>query len=69
MSIEAWIERAVIDRLDTDEGAAEFFRRRAQGATGDGLSALLALAPHAPPMPGDELPEGWSASEAGLGAR
>ena len=57
ISVEEWVSRAVAERLDTAEGAQEFFRRRAAGATGQGLQRILDAAPDVPPMPGDELPE------------
>jgi len=41
------------------ETAAEFFRRRAEGARPGDLSAVLARVPDRDPDPGDELPEGW----------
>jgi hypothetical protein len=41
--------------LATDEGAREFFRRRAAGATGERLRAALDAVPDNPPDPGDEL--------------
>jgi hypothetical protein len=38
------------------ETAAEFFRRRAAGASPADLKPFLHAAPDVPPMPGDELP-------------
>ena len=55
VSLEDWVSRAVAERLDTDEGAREFFRRRADGATGDALRRALDAVPDSPPDPGDEL--------------
>ena len=55
VSLEEWVSRAVADRLDTDEGAREFFRRRAAGATGSALRRALDAVPDNPPDPGDEL--------------
>jgi len=60
VALEGWVSRAVVERLDTIEGAREFFRRRAQGAgSGEAAIRFLQSAPDAPPMPGDGLPEGW----------
>lgn len=55
VSLEEWVSRAVAERLDTDEGAREFFRRRAAGTTGDALRRALDAVPDNPPDPGDEL--------------
>jgi len=55
VSLEDWVSRAVTERLDTPEGAREFFRRRASGATGEGLGRALDAVPNRPPDPGDEL--------------
>jgi len=38
------------------ETAAEFLKRRAGNATGDGLKAFLDRVPDVEPDPGDELP-------------
>jgi hypothetical protein len=37
VTVDQWVSRAVVERLDTDEGAREYFRRRAAGATGGAL--------------------------------
>jgi hypothetical protein len=55
VSLEEWVSRAVAERLDTNEGAREFFRRRAVGATGDALGRALDAVPSRAPEPGDEL--------------
>jgi hypothetical protein len=55
VSLEEWVSRAVAEHLDTTEGAREFFRRRAAGATGDALGRALDAVPSRPPDPGDEL--------------
>src|SRR3546814_12275001 len=49
-----------IDRPRKGETAAEFFRRRSQGSTLDGLDRILAKVPDRPPEPGDDSPEGWT---------
>lgn len=45
--------------IHTGEKAAEFFRRRAEGAKTGDLRAVLARVPDREPDPGDELPERW----------
>jgi hypothetical protein len=55
VSLEEWVSRAVAERLDTDEGAREFFRRRAAGASPGALGRALDAVPDNPPDPGDEL--------------
>jgi hypothetical protein len=57
VSLNQWISVAVAQKIAVVETAAQFFKRRANGATGDGLLAVLDKVPDAPPMPGDELPE------------
>ena len=54
VTVDQWVSRAVVERLDTDEGAREYFRRRAAGATGEALRAALDAVPDNPPEPGDE---------------
>ena len=46
-------------KVDAVKTAAEFFRRRAEGARPGDLGAILARVPDRDPDPGDELPEGW----------
>jgi hypothetical protein len=55
VTLEEWLSRVVAERLDTPEGAREFFRRRAVGAAGDNLGRALDAVPSCPPDPGDEL--------------
>jgi hypothetical protein len=55
VSLEEWVSRAVTERLDTIEGAREFFRRRAAGATREALGRVLDAVPNRPPDPGDEF--------------
>jgi len=55
VSLEEWVARAVAERLDTMEGAREFFRLRAAGAIGDPLGRALDAVPSRTPDPGDEL--------------
>lgn len=55
ITLEEWVSRAVAERLDTSEGAREFFRRRSVGSKGDALGRALDAVPDLPPDPGDEL--------------
>ena len=55
VSLEKWISLAVASKLDTDEGAHEFFRSRAEGAKPADIQEIFEALPKAPPMPGDEL--------------
>lgn len=60
VSLNQWIATAVAQKVGVVETAAEFFKRRANGRTGDGLGRILNKVPNRPPEPGDELPEGWN---------
>ena len=55
--VEQWIYEALKTKLDT----AEFFLRRQNAKGGTTLSDFLDRASN-PPDPGDELPEGWTAT-------
>jgi hypothetical protein len=55
VSLEEWVTRALTERLDTADGAREYFRRRAAGASGDALCRALDAVPSRTPDPGDEL--------------
>ena len=55
VSLDIWVTSAVAQKIGVVETAAEFFRRRAEGA-GKGLSSYLNMIPDHTPMPGDELP-------------
>jgi hypothetical protein len=59
VSLNQWIAVAVAQKIGVVETAAEFFARRAEGHSVDGLKRALAKVPDGPPEPGDELPEGW----------
>jgi hypothetical protein len=60
VSLDIWVTSALAQKIGVVETAEEFFKRRAVGA-GKGLQHYLDKVPDAPPDPGDELPEGWSA--------
>ncbi len=55
VSLNQWIVAAVAHRVGAAEASTEFFRRRAEWATGEGLLHLLENAPDVPPMEDDEL--------------
>ena len=55
VSLNQWISAAVAQKVGAVEEAALFFARRADGATGNDLMAVLAMAPDAPPATGDAL--------------
>jgi len=59
VSLNQWIAAAVAQKVGAVETAAEFFRRRGEGAKPGDLRATLARVPDRAPDPGDELPEGW----------
>jgi len=56
VSLNQWIAAAVAEKVGVMETAAEFFTKRAGGATGEGLMRFLKKAPMVPPQPGDEAP-------------
>jgi len=53
VSLNQWIAVAVAQKVGVVETAADFFKRRVDGATGDGMLAFLENAPDLPQ--GDEL--------------
>ena len=55
VSLNQWIAAAVAEKVGVVETAAEFFRKRAGRATGDGLLKYLRTAPKTEPDP-DDLP-------------
>lgn len=56
VSLDQWIAAAVAEKVGAAETAAEFFRRRARGATADDLGRVLAKVGCAEPEPEDALP-------------
>jgi HicB family len=56
VSLNQWIAVAVAQKIGAVETAAEFFKRRAAGATREDFLRMLGRVPDNPPMPGDELP-------------
>ena len=61
VSLNQWIATAVAQKVGVVETAADFFKRRADGRTGDGMGRILDKVSSGPPEPGDELPAGWNA--------
>lgn len=59
VSLNHWISVAVAQQVAATETAADFFRRRADGASRNDMLAVLAKVPNRPPLEGDELPEGY----------
>lgn len=55
VSLNQWIAVAVAEKIGVVETAAEFFRKRAGGATGKGLMKFLRHAPKTPPEAEDTL--------------
>jgi len=53
VSLNQWIAVAVAEKVGVVETAAEFFKRRAKGATGKGLMRFLRQAPKTHPEPED----------------
>lgn len=53
VSLNQWIASAVAQKVGVAETAAEFFKKRAGAATGDGLMKFLRNAPNVPPEPED----------------
>lgn len=54
VSLNQWIAAAVAEKVGVVETAAEFFRKRAGQATGEGLMKFLRRAPDVKPEPQDE---------------
>ena len=53
VSLNQWIAVAVAEKIGVVETAADFFKRRAQGATGTGLMKFLRRAPKVSPAAED----------------
>lgn len=53
VSLNQWIAVAVAEKVGVVETAAEFFKRRAKGATGKRLMKFLRQAPKTTPEPED----------------
>jgi hypothetical protein len=55
VSLNQWIAAAVAEKVGVVETAAEFFKRRAQGAKGKGLAKFLRKARKVAPDPEDAI--------------
>jgi hypothetical protein len=55
VSLNQWIAAAVAEKIGVVETAAEFFKKRAGKAKGDGLMKFLQKAPNVAPSAEDEL--------------
>jgi hypothetical protein len=53
VSLNQWIAAAVAEKVGVVETAAEFFKKRAGKATGEGLMRFLGTAPTSRPEPED----------------
>jgi hypothetical protein len=56
VSLNQWIASAVAEKVGVVETAAEFLKRRAGAATGEGFATFLDRVPDVPADPGDEMP-------------
>jgi hypothetical protein len=54
-SLQQWVSSILEERFRLDRHTEEFFKKRSEGATGNGLRWALDNAPDRPPDPGDEL--------------
>lgn len=54
VSLSQWVSIAVAQKIGSVETAAEFFKRRSQGADQVDFLEILHNAPDRPPDPGDE---------------
>ena len=62
VSLNQWIASAVAQKVGVVETARDFLGRRAGGATGKRMSALLDLVPAAEPVENDRLPSSTAGS-------
>ena len=58
VSLYQWIAVAVAEKIGVIETAAEFFKKRAAGASGKGLAKFLRSAPKVAPEPEDAIERG-----------
>jgi hypothetical protein len=55
VSLNQWIAVAVAQKVGVSETAAEFFARRTDAASGQGLTGFLENAPDVPPYDDDRI--------------
>jgi hypothetical protein len=55
VSLNQWIASAVAQKVGVVETAADFFKRRAKGASGKGLAKFIRRAPKVVPEAGDRF--------------
>jgi hypothetical protein len=55
VSLDQWVSLAVAQKIGSAEAAAEFFRRRAEGADPQRFLEILRSVPDRAPEPGDEV--------------
>ncbi|HTW56596.1 MAG TPA: hypothetical protein VMD99_00555 [Terriglobales bacterium] len=55
VSLNQWIASAVAQKVGVVETAADFFKKRAQKATGSGMMKFLRNAPNVVPKPDDTV--------------
>jgi hypothetical protein len=55
VSLNQWIAVAVAEKVGVIETAADFFKKRADGATGKGLMKFVRNAPRTAPEPEDAI--------------
>ncbi len=63
LDAQQWVTKLLMRHVELKRETEAYFRERASRASGRSLSEMIAQAPDVPPMPGDELPEGWSPDE------
>ncbi len=63
IGLNDWITIAIAQKIAVVDSAEEFFKRRAERASGKGLKHYLDMAPDRAPDPGDELPDEWSPAQ------
>lgn len=65
LGVEEWAAQLVARQVAGYEAAEAFFRERAGRSRPGALQALLDRVPDGPPVPGDELPDGFERRDRG----